>query len=192
RKQLLAPEVLNLNDLVANLEKMHRRVVREDIDLVTDVTSDLWLVKAGPGQIEQVLLNLVVKSRDAMPQGGKCTITTGNALLDVDPSRVNLQPRTVDYVLLSVQDTGCGMDEPTRARIFEPFFTTKEIGKGTGLGLATVYGIVKQSGGNVWVYSELGQGTTFKIYLPRVGATGAPEVRHAAPARDVRGKETIL
>jgi len=192
RKQLLAPEVLNLNDLVANLEKMLRRLIGEDIDLVTDLTSDLWLVKADPGQIEQVLLNLAVNSRDAMPQGGKLTITTGNALLDVDPSRVNLQPRAVDYVLLSVQDTGCGMDESTRARIFEPFFTTKEIGKGTGLGLATVYGIVSQSNGHIEVSSQVGRGTTFHIYLPRHQELAVPAEDKDPRAAEPRGTETVL
>jgi len=192
RKQLLAPEVLNLNDLVANLEKMLRRLIGEDIDLDTDLAADLWLVKADPGQIEQVLLNLAVNSRDAMPQGGKLTIATGNALFDVDPTRVNSQSRPVDYVLLSVQDTGCGMDDSTQTRIFEPFFTTKEVGKGTGLGLATVYGIVSQSNGHIEVSSQVNHGTTFHIYLPRHQELALPAEGKDPRAAEPRGTETVL
>jgi PAS domain S-box-containing protein len=192
RKQLLAPEVLSLNDLIANLEKMLRRLIGEDIDLVTDLAADLWLVKADPGQIEQVLLNLAVNSRDAMPQGGRLTIATGNALLEVDPTRVNTASRPVDHVLVSVQDTGCGMDEATRNRIFEPFFTTKEVGKGTGLGLATVYGIVSQSNGHIDVSSEVGRGTTFHIYLPRYQDTALPVEGKQPGSGEPRGTETVL
>jgi len=192
RKQLLAPELLNLNDLIANLEKMLRRLIGEDIVLVTDLASDLWRVKADPGQIEQVLLNLAVNSRDAMPQGGRLTITTANAVLDQDLLRINGQSRSGDAVLLSVHDTGCGMDEVTRARIFEPFFTTKEVGKGTGLGLATVYGIVSQSNGHIEVSSEVGHGTTFHIYLPRHQESAIPAGGTAPGPLEPRGTETVL
>jgi two-component system cell cycle sensor histidine kinase/response regulator CckA len=192
RKQLLAPELLNLNDLIANLEKMLRRLIGEDIVLVTDLAPDLWLVKADPGQIEQVLLNLAVNSRDAMQQGGRLTITTANAVLDHDLLRINGPSRSGDAVLLSVQDTGCGMDEITRARIFEPFFTTKEVGKGTGLGLATVYGIVSQSNGHIEVSTEVGHGTTFHIYLPRHQQLAASIEGTAPGPIEPRGTETVL
>ena len=192
RKQLLAPELLNLNDLIANLEKMLRRLIGEDVVLVTDLAPDLWRVKADPGQIEQVLLNLAVNSRDAMQQGGRLTITTANAILDPDLLRINGPSRSGDAVLLSVQDTGCGMDEITRARIFEPFFTTKEVGKGTGLGLATVYGIVSQSNGHIEVSTEVGHGTTFHIYLPRHQQSAASIEGTAPGPIEPRGTETVL
>jgi CheY-like chemotaxis protein len=192
RKQLLAPELLSLNDLIANLEKMLRRLIGEDIVLVTDLAPDLWRVKADPGQIEQVLLNMAVNSRDAMPQGGRLTISTANAVLDHHLLRINGQARSGDAVLLSVHDTGCGMDELTRARIFEPFFTTKEVGKGTGLGLATVYGIVSQSNGHIEVSSEVGRGTTFHIYLPRHQESAPPTAGTAPGSLEPHGTETVL
>jgi PAS domain S-box-containing protein len=192
RKQLLAPEVLNLSELVANLEKMLRRLIGEDIVLVTDLAPHLWLVKADPGQIEQVILNLAVNSRDAMPQGGKLSITTANAVLDAELSLASLPCRSGDYVLLSVHDTGSGMDEITRARIFEPFFTTKEVGKGTGLGLATVYGIVSQSNGHIEVSSEIGRGTTFHIFLPRHHESAVTAAGKDLGPVEPRGTETVL
>jgi two-component system, cell cycle sensor histidine kinase and response regulator CckA len=167
RKQILQPKVLDLNTVVSDLEKMLRRLIGEDIDLLTVTDPNLGTVKADPGQIEQVLLNLAVNARDAMPEGGKLTVETSNAVLSKDYARLHGIPAG-PYIMLAVSDTGCGMDQATQKRIFEPFFTTKKAGKGTGLGLATLFGIVNQSGGNVWVYSELGHGTTFKIYLPRV------------------------
>jgi PAS domain S-box-containing protein len=192
RKQVLQPKVLDLNDVVAGMIKMFARVIGENIDLAFLPGSKLAPVKADPGQMEQVLLNLVVNARDAMPDGGRLTIETCNVELDSVSASQHPVMEAGSYVMLIVTDTGCGMDAGTQARIFEPFFTTKGQGKGTGLGLATVYGVVKQSGGFIWVYSEVNQGSTFKIYLPQVNADlerGAPEKtsRGAHP-----GTETIL
>ncbi len=191
RQQVLEPKVLDLNTVVAGAGKMLKRLIGEDVDLVTDLAPDLGAVKVDPGQVEQVVMNLAVNARDAMPEGGKITIATANAELESTHTQEHSVVSAGAYVLLSVSDTGIGMDDRTQARIFEPFFTTKEKGKGTGLGLATVYGIVKQSGGFIWVYSEPGHGTTFKIYLPRVTETpldqpfgGSPEALH--------GTETVL
>jgi two-component system cell cycle sensor histidine kinase/response regulator CckA len=168
RKQMLAPKILNIHSVVGDMEKILRRLIGEDVELQTSTEPDLWLVKADRSQIEQVIMNLAVNARDAMPRGGRLMIETSNVVLGESSS----QPPTVlnagEYVMLAVTDNGSGIDTATQAHIFEPFFTTKEKGKGTGLGLATVYGIVKQSGGYIWVYSEPGRGTTFKIYLPKI------------------------
>ena len=192
RKQVLQPSFLNMNQIAAGVEKMLRRILGEDIDFVQVLAPDLGVVWADPGQVEQVLMNLVVNARDAMPDGGKLTLETSNLEVDEEYSASHLDIKPGPFVQFAVTDTGCGMDDMTKARIFEPFFTTKEIGKGTGLGLSTVYGIVKQSGGNIGVYSEPGHGTTFRIYLPRVQPAGA--AAQATPAITTRttGAETIL
>ncbi len=192
RKQLLAPKVLDLQLVVTDMEKMLRRLIGEDIDLATVTQHEVWSVKADRSQLEQVILNLAVNARDAMPRGGKLTIETANVELDNAYARQHPIVTPGPYVMLAVTDTGTGMDAETQAHVFEPFFTTKDKGKGTGLGLATVYGIVKQSGGYVWVYSEPGQGTTFKVYLPRAQALAAAPDRSAAGGRPRRGSETIL
>jgi two-component system cell cycle sensor histidine kinase/response regulator CckA len=192
RQQVLDPKVLDLNGIVLNVQKMLRRLIGEHIELKTNLDPALGCVKADQSQIEQVILNLAVNARDAMPQGGKLLIETAKVELDEDYARRHPPQEPGAYVLLSVADTGIGMDAETQARIFEPFFTTKEIGKGTGLGLSTVYGVVRQSGGHIWVYSELGLGTTFKIYLPCAGQPARVQQPPAAPAESLRGSETIL
>jgi PAS domain S-box-containing protein len=192
RKQVLSPHIINLNDTMMNLDSLLRRLIGEDIEVLTVPASDLGSVKADPGQIEQVIMNLALNARDAMPHGGKLTIETANVQLDTSYATEH-QPITPGrYVLLAVSDTGVGMSPEVQARIFEPFFTTKEVGKGTGLGLSTVYGIVKQSGGFIWVYSELGQGATFKIYLPRVDQTAETVTGDKRLSNVLRGTETIL
>lgn len=193
RRQVLAPRVLVLNSIVRDMDKMLRRMIGEDIALTSTLADDLGSVKADPGQIEQVLLNLVVNARDAMPRGGRLTIETANVYLDETYARAHPEARPGPFVMVAVTDTGCGMDAATQARIFEPFFTTKGVGKGTGLGLATVYGIVKQSQGSIFVYSEVNRGTSFKIYLPRIegAAEEAPRIEAKAPSRP-SGNETLL
>jgi len=192
RQQMLAPRVLDLNTLVTDVEKMLRRLIGEDIDLAIVRDPGLGQVKADSGQIEQILLNLAVNARDAMPEGGKLVIETANVELDEAYADQHGLVPPGSYVLLAVNDTGIGMNAETQAHIFEPFFTTKEQGKGTGLGLATVYGIVKQSAGFIWVYSELGRGTTFKIYLPRIDEPGESVPASEARGHSVGGAETIL
>jgi PAS domain S-box-containing protein len=192
RKQVLNPQVLDLNQLVVDLEKMLRRLVREDIALRWVLAPDLGRIKADPGQIEQVIMNLVVNARDAMAKGGNLTVETSNVEIDDEYAAEHVAVTPGRYVLLAISDTGCGMDATTKQRLFEPFFTTKEKGKGTGLGLSTVYGIVKQSGGNIWVYSELDKGTVFKVYLPRVGDGLEPEKLKRTGERPAIGTETIL
>ena len=192
RLQVLEPRVLNLNTSVAEIEKMLRRLIGEDIDLRTSLDPTLGLVKADPGQIEQVIMNLALNARDAMPGGGKLIIETSNTELD-DEYALHHPPCIVGrYVILAVTDSGVGMSQETKARIFEPFFTTKELGKGTGLGLSTVYGVAKQSGGYIWVYSEPGQGSVFKLYLPRVDGSEV-QIRPAKSAPELLpGTETVL
>jgi PAS domain S-box-containing protein len=192
RKQIVTPEVLDLNAIVSNSESLLRRLVGEDIEFVTLPAARLGMVCADSGQIGQVLFNLAVNARDAMPKGGKLIVETADVELGGNHAATPGEARPGPYVMLAVSDTGCGMDEQTRGMIFEPFFTTKPTGKGTGLGLAMVYGIVKQSGGSIRVFSEVGKGTTFRIYLPRTDGVARPEApprpAHAAP----QGTETIL
>ena len=191
RKQVLEPKVLDVNAVVMGVAPMLRRLIGEDLELVTVPAPDLGRVKADPSQLEQVIVNLAVNARDAMPQGGTLTIETGNVELDEAYTRRHPGANAGRFVMLAVSDTGHGMDAAVKARIFEPFFTTKDPGKGTGLGLATVFGIVKQSGGSIGVYSEPGQGTTFKVYLPRVDEAVDRTATAAAPTLG-RGSETIL
>ena len=192
RRQIVVPQVLDVNSVVADLEKMLRRLIGEDIELVTVPQHDLWAVKADRGQMEQVIVNLAVNARDAMPQGGKLAIQTANRMLDESFARTHIGAAAGPHVMLAVCDTGVGMDAETLAHIFEPFFTTKDKGKGTGLGLATVYGIVKQSAASIWAYSERGRGSTFKIYLPR-SDEAALEVRDVTQrSKSAAGSETVL
>jgi two-component system, cell cycle sensor histidine kinase and response regulator CckA len=192
RLQVLQPHVMNLNDVVEDMGRLLPRLIGEDIELVIRRSEELGAVRADASQMEQVIMNLAVNARDAMPDGGRLLIETSNAELDSTYSAMHPVVQQGRYILLAVSDTGTGMDAETQARIFEPFFTTKPQGKGTGLGLATVYGVVKQSGGFIWVYSEVGRGTSFKIYLPRVDQpverVGAPKSQSEAP----RGTGTVL
>jgi two-component system cell cycle sensor histidine kinase/response regulator CckA len=192
RKQLLELKVVDVNAIVKDIERLLRPLIGENIELVTRLAGDLGRTRADAGQIEQVIMNLVVNSKDAMPNGGKITILTANETLDDDLQRECSYIQPGPYVMLSIEDNGHGMDKETQSRIFEPFFTTKEKGKGTGLGLSTVYGIIKQSGGYVLAQSEVGRGTTFRIYLPRVeeSAENASVTRASQPATG--GSETVL
>lgn len=193
RKQILDPRLINVNTIVNGVEKLLRRLIGEDIELATTLEADLFSINADPGQLEQVLINLAVNSRDAMPDGGRLHITTANTNLSSEHTGRHFSVPPGEYIMLAVSDTGVGMTREVQQRVFEPFFTTKGQGKGTGLGLSTVYGIVKQSGGDVWIYSEPGKGTTFKVYFPRAVEGEAlvgvkEEDSHPAP----RGTETIL
>ena len=192
RKQVLSPRIINLNDTMMNLDSLLRRLIGEDIEVLTVPDDKLGSVKADPGQIEQVLMNLALNARDAMPHGGKLTLETANAQLDETYASEHQPIAPGRYVMLAVSDTGQGMSPEVQARIFEPFFTTKEVGKGTGLGLSMVYGIVKQSGGYIWVYSEPDRGTTFKIYFPCVEQPAETPGTEKRPANALRGTETIL
>jgi len=191
RKQVLQPVVLDLNALIEGTGKMLQRLIGENIQMTT-LLKPITRIHADPGQIEQVIINLAVNARDAMPEGGKITIETVNAELDEAYAATQVAARPGNYVMLSISDTGAGMDEETQKHIFEPFFTTKEIGKGTGLGLSTVYGIVKQSGGNIWVYSEANRGTTFKIYFPQVEGEVESQLKADEATPLPTGNETIL
>lgn len=191
RQQVLEPRILDVNAVIGDLERMLTRLIGEDIELRTKLAADVGAVQADPGQLQQAIVNLIVNARDAMPKGGRVTIETADVELDARQLEAHTLTQPGKYVLLAVHDTGIGMDAATKARLFEPFFTTKEAGRGTGLGLATVYSIVKQSGGYIWVYSEVGHGTTFKIYLPRVA--GTPErLVSETPAPLAVGSETVL
>jgi len=192
RRQVLQPKVINLNSLVVNLDKMLQRLIGEDIEMKSVIEPSLGSARADPGQIEQVIMNLVVNARDAMPRGGNLTLETANIDLDQTYARDHAGVLPGRYVMLAVSDTGIGMDPETQTHVFEPFFTTKVMGRGTGLGLSMVYGIVKQSEGLIEVYSEAGHGTTFKIYLPRVGEPAEILSEKPLPAVPIRGTETIL
>jgi PAS domain S-box-containing protein len=192
RKQMLQPKILNLNDVIRNVERMLGRLIGEDIDLVVRLDPALGTVKADPGQMEQVIMNLSINARDAMPNGGQLVLQTANFVLDAASARDHLDIEPGPYARLVVRDTGIGMDEETRSHLFEPFFTTKGLGKGTGLGLATVFGIVKQSDGDIQVSSRPGEGTSFEIYLPQVDEAAAVADIAPAHATSVRGAETIL
>ncbi len=192
RMQVLQPRVINLNEVVEEMGKLLPRLIGEDIELVVRTASDLGQIRADASQMEQIIMNLAVNARDAMPQGGRLVIETSNAELDHTYNARHPVIQAGRYALLAVTDTGTGMDAETQTHIFEPFFTTKEQGKGTGLGLATVYGVVKQSGGFIWVYSEPGKGTSFKIYLPRVNQGAEREAQPRIPAEIPRGTETVL
>jgi two-component system, cell cycle sensor histidine kinase and response regulator CckA len=192
RQQMLQPRVLNLKEVIDKIQALLRRLIGENIEINVSLEPSLGCVKADPGQIEQVLLNLCVNARDAMPKGGRLTIQARNVQLDDSFRDQRLVVVPGPYVMLAVEDTGCGMNRETQARIFDPFFTTKEVGKGTGMGLATVYGIVKQSGGYIWVYSELGKGTVFKVYLPLVNQSAQPAWQKETDQANFRGTETIL
>ncbi|HET6629597.1 MAG TPA: ATP-binding protein, partial [Woeseiaceae bacterium] len=192
RRRPVAPSVLNVNALVGDVDKMLRRLIGDEIEFRTDLAPKLWNVKIDAGGLEQVLVNLAVNARDAMPDGGRLAIETAN--IEVGDEYVTVKGRDVPagrYVAISVSDTGIGMDAETKSRLFEPFFTTKEPGKGTGLGLATCYGIVTQAGGFIWVYSEPGHGTTFRVLLPREAAEAEPE-REPTQSEKLRGTETLL
>jgi len=181
-----------VNATVVHTEKMLRRLIGEDVELVLSLPPDIGNIKADPNHIEQAIVNLALNARDAMPKGGRITVETANVHLDENYARTHMGVKPGDFVMVAVSDTGHGMDAETRRRLFEPFFTTKEKGKGTGLGLASVYGVVKQLGGDIWVYSEPGQGTTFKLYFPRIAETASLPPASPAEADRAPSTETIL
>jgi CheY-like chemotaxis protein len=192
RQQILSPTILDLNDLVSDMAKMLPRLIGEDITVSTDLDPGIAKVKADQGQMEQVVMNLAVNARDAMPSGGTMTIKTANVNLDETYAREHAGAKPGEYAMLSVADSGTGMDSEILLHIFEPFFTTKEVGKGTGLGLATVYGIMKQSGGYIWVESEVGKGSCFQTFLPRVGEEVTHRTEKVLATPFVPRNETIL
>jgi CheY-like chemotaxis protein len=192
RRQVLQPKIIDLNAIVLGLDKLLGRLMSEQIKMVTRCGANVGNVKADPAQVEQVIMNLVVNARDAMPKGGRLTVETSDVELDSTYARDHVTVKPGPYVMLAVSDTGMGMSRETMAHIFEPFFTTKESGRGTGLGLSTVYGIVKQSGGYIWVYSEPGMGTTFKVYLPRVAEQVESKGAVVEPPVARKGSETVL
>ncbi len=195
RRQIMKPQLINLNEVVLSVEKMLRRILGEDIDLAVDLDENLSNVMADRGQFEQVLMNLAVNARDAMPDGGKLAVKTSNVGLDEnygDIHKVGEEVIAGPYIMITVSDTGTGMTEETREHLFEPFFTTKEIDKGTGLGLSTVYGIVQQNNGFIWVYSEPGEGSTFKIYLPKTKEDVKEVDEKRRVMHKLTGDETVL
>jgi len=192
RQQVRLPKVVELNQIIAGMERMLGRLLGADVEVALLPSARGGKVKVDPGQVEQIIMNLAVNARDAMPRGGKITIQTNNTELDDHYASEHLGVTAGPYVMLAVTDTGIGMDKETQAQVFEPFFTTKEKGKGTGLGLSTVFGIVKQSGGHIWLYSEPGKGSTFKVYFPRTDATADTTPSQPPPSEGGRGSETIL
>jgi PAS domain S-box-containing protein len=192
RRQIMQPCVMGVNETVERTENMLRRLIGEDVELVLALAADAGNIRADPNHIEQAIVNLALNARDAMPNGGRITVETANVHLDETYTRTHLGMQPGDFVMIAVSDNGKGMDAETRRRIFEPFFTTKAAGKGTGLGLATVYGSVKQLGGDIWVYSEPGRGTTFKLYFPRVAEPTAVPATDSPDAAEVPRTETII
>ena len=193
RQQVLTPKVTDINDVLSGMDNMLQRLIGEDVELSSLLSAGLPSIMADQGQIEQVIMNLVVNARDAMPRGGKLTVETSTVVLDQSYADEHLDVTPGPHVMLAVSDNGMGMDRATQAHLFEPFFSTKAVGKGTGLGLATVFGIVRQSGGTIWVYSELGVGTTFKVYFPALLGAPPSQISLPPPARQtLRGSETIL
>ena len=188
----MQPRVINVNAVLIQTQKMLQRLIGEDIELILDLGVDIGNIKADPGHVEQAIVNLAVNARDAMPMGGHLRIETADVVLDETYARTHMGVKPGEFTMIAVSDDGHGMDAETRRHIFEPFFTTKEKGKGTGLGLATVYGIVKQTGGDIWVYSEPGQGTTFKLYFPRVFEPVSDSAGSDPSATRQSGGETVL